>query len=519
MMVNGPLEIYSTVIGAKLYDAIFNILRSSGLVFLPLIGIFFANVTSAYETPFETGAETSMRRVAVQFFVLVFAIMLFVAPTHKLDVSEISYRPVCASSAVTSTFGDTGTTYDDAFADFSYDSIRLPIGLVTVLDGTSGVTNAAIVSLPCKTDVQEIEHTIDTTRLPSSTAEEVKRFNTECYATAKAKFNTRKPDTREWQNIMNEYGGQTDLSWMGSHVLRSLYYNDMYPTSSVAGFPYNEFPYKYQDYNQKQGVQTPKWGFPTCGEWWSDTDYGLEGRLVDLVESHQPNDPHLGENSIVDKTQKWLAEAKTYTHLGSQVTPQDVIVQNLLYNTNSNAGYGENYNGWMEDTFGSGTNNINQFTEGVANTGQLVTAAGSKIDRAEIRQEIPIIQAILMALCLAFGPIILVLGGYRINVIFSYYFILSSVITMTFVENVIHYLELSLHASARYGLYALNNFAVMYNVFTKLYFYGPMLYLMLMSICGVTIGKSLDSVFGNSIAGSGSKTAKSLISTGAKFIK
>ena len=125
MMANGPLEIYGTVIGAKLYDSIFNILRSCGFAFWPLLGLFFHNITFTYETPFETGADTSLRRVSIQFIVLVFCIMLFAAPTHKLDITGIIYKPACSPSAEPSTFGDTGTTYDDAFSDFDYDDIYM----------------------------------------------------------------------------------------------------------------------------------------------------------------------------------------------------------------------------------------------------------------------------------------------------------------------------------------------------------------------------------------------------------
>ncbi len=531
MMANGPLEIYGTVIGAKLYDSIFNILRSCGFAFWPLLGLFFHNITFTYETPFETGADTSLRRVSIQFIVLVFCIMLFAAPTHKLDITGIIYKPACSPSAEPSTFGDTGTTYDDAFSDFDYDDIRVPIGLAAVLDGSSGITNAAIVSLPCKTDVQEIQHTIDTTRLTPELATQIGRFNNECYASARAKFNAQNPDKSTWENTMNDYGGQTDLSWVGSHVLRQLYYNDIYPTSPVSGFPYGEFPYKYQDYNQKQGLKTPKWGFPSCEQWWSDSTYGLENQLVNLVNQHQPQNSHLGEQPVTDQLQVWLAKMKNYVHKGSQITPEDVIARGLLYDVGSESSFGNSYTGWMDDSLdngldklrfssaGLGNTSIGTVTQGVALAGQTIGAAGAMFNRAEIAQEIPIIQAVLMALCLAFGPIILILGGYRVNVVFSYYFILSSVITMTFIEKLIHYIELSLHASQSYSVYALNNYAVMYNVFTKLYFYGPLLYLMLMSICGITAGNSLESVFSKTVAGSGSKLAAGIATKVFKVAK
>jgi len=135
MMVNGPLEIYSLVIGAKLYDNLFNILVSFGVAFIPLLVIFFSNIGRFFETPFEHAADTSLRRVGYELFGYVFSIMLFVAPTHKLDVTGITYQPMCTPSATISRFGDTGTTYDNVFENLEYQNIRIPWGLGFVLTG------------------------------------------------------------------------------------------------------------------------------------------------------------------------------------------------------------------------------------------------------------------------------------------------------------------------------------------------------------------------------------------------
>lgn len=510
MMVNGPLEIYSTVIGAHLYDNIFNILAATGLAFLPFLGLFFQNITTPYESEITNGADTSFRRVSIQFFLMVFFIMLFVAPTHNLDLTSITYRPVCSAGAAVSKYGDTGTTYDDVFSDLQYQNVHLPLGLMFILNGASGITNAAIVTLPCKTDVQKIAGVIDSTRLPPELSQEVSRFQQECYSSAKSTFNNQHPDLKSYQNTMKMYGGESDLSWMGSHVFQQLYYSGIYPSSAISSFPYSAYPYRYQDYNSKAGVDTPKGGYPSCLAWWTDSEYGLEKRLVGLIKAHQPNNPHLGEIPIKDQLNSWLAKVKTYTKVGSQVTADDVMIRGLLYDVNTDGGFGRMNKQWMNS-------NVYQYSSGDLATSVIIGAGDtaavvgqgyhrvfSSMDRTEIDQEIPILQAVLMALCLALGPLILVLGGYRINVIFSYYFILTSIISITFVEKFIHYLEMSLYASQSYGMGAAANTWVMYNLFTKLYFYAPMLFLMLMTICGVQLGGAVGHAFNSDVSGKGS---------------
>jgi len=452
-------------------------------------------------------------------------IMIFVVPTHTLDLETITYKPACSIYAKVSKYGDTGTTYDQVFSDLEYNDIKLPIGLALVLSGASGITNAMIVSLPCKTDVQQIKNVINTTSLTPELTQQVDRFYDECFAAAKAKFQQTNPDKSSYEEIMNEYGGVSDLSWLGSHVFQSLYYKNIPPQKPVPGFPYSAFPDTYQAQNEKQGVEPGKWGYPSCEQWWSDPDYGIQHQIVQLVKNHAPNDPHLGKVDMETQLKSWLAKVKTFTGVGSQVSSDDVITRGLLYNIGAQGGFGHNYSGWMNysgyhpDSGDVGSGFIKYAAGGVAQVGQTAHALMGTIDRAEISQEIPIILAVLLALWLAFGPIILTVGGFRLHVVFTYYFLLTTVITTVFVEKFIHFIELSMHESMSFGLYAMSSNAIMFNVFTKLYFYGPMTYLILLSICGVQLGGSLKESMGNSSVGQGAGflkgVAKKVASGGA----
>ena len=528
MMVNGPLEIYGTVIGIKLFDAMFNILASCGAVHLSLVFMFFINITKPYENEIENGASTSLRRVRIHFMLWVFTVMLFVAPTHSVDISAITYKPMCTPSALLSRLDDTGTTYDDTFkedfAHLNYQEIKIPIMMSLMLTGMSGFTNAAIASLPCKTDVQALKGTIDTTRLTPQLQQQVGRFNAECFAPAKAKFTQSPPDKSRYENMLNNYGGQSDLSWMGSHVFQSLYYDNLYPSSPVSGFPAGQFPGQYQSFNSKSGVPQDAWGYPTCNEWWNDSSYGIKQQLVDLVGKHSPTNPHLGNLSFLERMQAWVAKTKQFTHLGSQVTAEDVIARDLLYDKGSNAGFGANYGGWMDDNAdyqAQQSLSLRLLTGTLATAGQATSAAMSSISRAEVATEIPILQSVLIALSLTIGPMVILIGmfsGYGISVILTYYFLVSSFYFMTFVEKFVHYFEMSLHASQSYGLYAMGNSMEMYNIFTKLYFYAPMLYLMMMSVAGIKIGGAVGSSLSDSVSGAGADFAKKAAGYAAEMV-
>ncbi len=229
--------------------------------------------------------------------------------------------------------------------------------------------------------------------------------------------------------------------------MQSLYYPKLYPTGPVPGFTSSEYPGPYQDYNKKHGLQPGQWGYPTCQQWWSAPDIGLEAQLVHLVGQHSPTNPHLGTQTLSEKVGVWLQKVKTFTHVGSQVTSDDVIARDMLYDVGANSGFGRYYSGWMSinnGPIGMGDGTMHSaITHGAADVAQGVDAIYSTVDRAEISQEIPILQAVLLSFGLTLGPMILVFGlmsGKGITVTFSYYFLIGSLLFMTFIEKFIHYL-------------------------------------------------------------------------------
>lgn len=520
MMVNGPLEIYATVIGVKTYDALFNILASFGIAYIPLLVIFFSGISLFFERSFSQAGDASLKQLAFNLFGYVFGMMFFVTPTHSLDLSSITYEPVCVNKTFTSSkFGDTGTTYDKVFDTNNFEDIKIPLGLELFLTGMSGITNAAIVSLPCKTDVQAIKNVIITSHLTPVLAQQVQRFEKECFAPARAKFDAQPPEDSAYSSIMRESGGQSDLSWIGSHVFLNLYYPDMYPKSPVQPFQYTDYQSPYDQHNQNEGMDSPEYGFPSCSEWWSNSENGLQARLVKLVNDHDVSNEHLGKVSLTARVESWLNTIKSKVGFGNKITPADIITHSLLYDTDSQSGFGRSYAGWMDDSLMLNTHHpstgdviLSTASHIGASVGQGTEATFNAFKRNAIAQEIPILQAVVLALCLALGPVVLILGRYKAHVIFTYYFLLGSVLSITFVEKFIHYLEVSLHTSMSYGLYALGNNFMMYNVFTNLYLYAPIIYLMLMSIAGVKAGEAVRGVFNNSSSDSGSSFVRGLTS-------
>ncbi|MCD6056253.1 MAG: conjugal transfer protein TraG, partial [Gammaproteobacteria bacterium] len=144
MVVSSPLELYTVYLGWRQYDVIWQACSEFGLCWLPFIGLIFENMTVPFETPFGHGAETSLRRMIIQLFLMGIFLLLFAIPSNILRTADVRYKPYCADHAVESTVGDTGTTYDNVFQTAAITDVKVPILFGLAMDWSSGFTNALI---------------------------------------------------------------------------------------------------------------------------------------------------------------------------------------------------------------------------------------------------------------------------------------------------------------------------------------------------------------------------------------
>lgn len=481
MMVNNPLEIYTTVIGVGMYDQVFNVLLGVGIAYFPLIGIFFNALRQALSGDIKDTVPMAFGHAVVSLVIYIFVMMVFVVPTHSIDISEVSYKNNCSTGSVDSSYGNTGTTYDDVFGDITFDEYKLPPGIFAVLGYASGITNSLIVTLPCKTDIEKAKTTINDTSLSSELMSEIHQFKKDCYNVAKGMFNSQKPDESEYESIMDKSGGESDLSWMGSYVYQSLYYSSMYPSTPVKSFSYSAYPDPYADTNDDSGVNNPDdGGYPSCLAWWSDGTYGIESRIVSTVNSQKPNNSHLSQKSVSQEVGDWMIENPSY--VGSQLTQNDLVTHAILDRTKS-------YNSSVTNNFGiAPTTGMGNFSDDVGSAAQWVKQFSSNVGNAETEHQVPITQAILIAITLMLGPFVLLLGGLRVPVVFSYSFFLGSLYMMTFIEKFLHYIDLSLHDSAGKADFGMGYANYLHNSFSNFYEYGPFIVLMLMGAFGVWTG-------------------------------
>ncbi len=497
MLVNNPLELYSVYIGWREYDYIFSALYQIGLTLLPFLMLIFENITQPFEQPFGDAADTSLRRVSIELFFMAIIFMVCVYPNWPLQISDIQYKPHCSTTGSVSTPGNSGTTYDSVFdnATSSGEAVYMPPAFALVLSVSSGLTNGLIEwSIPCETNMVTMMNQMSLSHFSNDLSEQIKRFNSECYQRANNQFQTQQPSSSSYQSTMEANGGESDLQWIGSHVYQSLYYSKLTSNKPVAGFPYSQFPSQYVDDAVEKGeMNTPTDGYPTCQQWWSDSTYGIQHRIVDETDAQTPSSSFLGAPSFSEDVGNYISRSN-HTW-GNNLSKDDFIARQTLYASVNSDGARSVKNSSLDANQGF----IGSLSGMLVDLGQLknryTTMPGQ---RAAISEIYPMMQAFLYMFIVMFMPLVLVLGRYRFRVFFTLAILLFSVIFCNFIWEMLQWFESALLESlsnpAIPGARFLQNSALS-TFFTVLYVIAPMFFLSLMSIAGYQVGSVMERSF------------------------
>ena len=131
MIVFNPLSLYTTYLGWQQYEIIFNALWQTGLLYLGFlaVGYRFLKKCAGASWCILCG-EHALNHFLYELAITVLICGIFVYPCVPLETKALQFKPLCGSdkSQSTATIGDTGTTYDEAFADVLTHQVKIPIG-------------------------------------------------------------------------------------------------------------------------------------------------------------------------------------------------------------------------------------------------------------------------------------------------------------------------------------------------------------------------------------------------------
>ncbi|KTD63267.1 membrane protein [Legionella santicrucis] len=142
MIVFNPLSLYTTYLGWQQYEVLFNALWQTGLLYLGFLAIgyrFLKNVLNPAGAFF--AVEHALNHFLYELAITFLICSLFVYPCVPLETRALQFKPLCGMKIpTTAVIGDSGTTYDEAFADLLTNQVKIPIGFAIIQNFMSSFT-------------------------------------------------------------------------------------------------------------------------------------------------------------------------------------------------------------------------------------------------------------------------------------------------------------------------------------------------------------------------------------------
>lgn len=487
MVVFSPLSLYTTYLGWQQYEVLFNALWQTGLLYLGflMVGYRFLKNVLAPAGSTHHAAEHALNNFLYELAITFLICGIFVYPCVPLEEKALSFKPMCGvkkgSDAKTSMLRDTGTTYDEAFADVLTNNVKMPIGFAILQNYMSGLTYGLMKVTGCTDSLQAIEGDLISTYLPADVREQALNFHRQCFLEARNSYYNEPHDKAKVDEILKKYGGEEDLKWVGSKVFQTLYYGKIHARQPVPGFSFKEAPNRNLEQAAQRGdidsSHLPEQGYPTCNQWWGK----LKNDLVEVANNASVFDSHLNYYAVSDRVRTFKStHPKSW---GSQLTAEDYIAKMLLNDSrdmqaNSVKNLMDNTNGAFGSTISHGLVNIGQWTKSWTST---------PLKREAIMQTLPVMQAFLYFFLIIMTPVVLAFSGYNPRALGSLCGLFIMAIFLQYLWHLVGFVERSVldPLGQNDAVSAMRNMAVMF------YFIAPMLLMRLSSHFGGEAGAGL----------------------------
>ncbi|MBM71149.1 MAG: conjugal transfer protein TraG [Haliea sp.] len=401
MSVDSYLELFTTLFGWAFYGVLWDVLVSTGIVYLPFLAILIDNWREpAQGGEFGSVTGLSLRRMEIDLFIALLVVVLAGQPAAltPLNASTLSYvpQPTAADpTPITATTTESQSTYGITGFTGSPATVNLPVWWYAVLSMSSGMNHAVIAGLPAASDLRTYEQqarlaTITDPRLRQAVSD----FFSHCYIPARSRYQSAQPATPGITALLDTYGDD-DPDWLGSHVYRQTpgYYDELRPPKQIPGWSYSAL--RDTEYDP---ADPPEWGKPTCKQWWEEGNEGLRQQLINAADATAG-----GLSGLVVNIAPGLASEQQ----------QDAVARTVLTNAppiwSSNdlvAGNTAN-TGWLATA--------ENLVKGGLAAGGVVTASGLfAVTMTAVLQALPMVQALLLLSIYALLPMIVVLSRYSI---------------------------------------------------------------------------------------------------------
>lgn len=345
--------------------------------------------------------------------------MAFAAmPVFNLSLSTLSFDDTRAKQCQVQVAKPQETRRGTSFTTLNNQSAKVPIWWHLVHSMSKAVTNAAVASIPCGTDLRQMRMEISTTRIRDPLlAQEVSDFTNDCYGYSRARLFMKRPKLDE--KLMN------DINWIGSTFFTKTggYYDTDYSRTPRVEWPYDDV--------RDAGLAKVKngGGYPTCNQWWGDAGRGLRARLLAQI---QP--------SLTERFVNWATFMK----------PQEVsdaLIREIASPRAQRLTKGSVYTDYGGQVGGSMFNDMSRVVGGFGlGVGSVAYFPAMDV----VRQAVPMVMALLKMTLIICIPIVLLMSTFDLKAVMTLSIIQFAMIFVDFWFQLARWLDTTI-LNALYG--------------------------------------------------------------------
>ncbi|ULR31694.1 conjugal transfer protein TraG N-terminal domain-containing protein [Dickeya fangzhongdai] len=483
MITNSYLEYFLTLLGWVVNNGLWDILIGTGLFAAPLafkiVGIWM-RVREEGEDEGNKGM-LSLPRIENAVYGAFIVMLACCVPLINVSLSTMEYDTSRAKTCGTWTpKAPDESGYASVVTSLNNQAAAVPVWWAVVHRLSKGITQAAVATIPCRPDLRQVRFEVQHTSIDNpALAEELQDFTNDCYALALYMWK------QQDQGMTTDKEVLRDIEWLGSSTFRSRYYGALNSKMPRSSFAWNE--------SRDSGrPNTGRGGYPTCNEWWSTADTGLQDRVVNQADPGM----WLRLSAALKMMGKSTADYKEAV-IRRLVSPQSL---NISQGGQVYAGYGGN----------ADFTTMNTATRFGAIAGGALGSLGAFPAFDAMRQALPMVQAVLLMAMYVLLPLILAFGVYEFKVVVTLTFVVFALNFLTFWWELARWLDSwlleALYSSdthSRFNLAGFQNTSddmVMNFVMGTMFIVLPAVWLGALSWAGQNVGGALAGAIGAGVA-------------------
>lgn len=288
MGVDNLYEMYSLLWSWNQYGVIWELMKTSGLAFVPFFGLVLNATTSTLtsQNP-KDAAFISMRIIEFKFIMAMIIIVIAVEPTVSLRLNDITFTKTCfdfeANQKQSRTFKPKNGSANpetklDALNMIGFEETKIPAWWFAVFSVSNGIVRAGIETIPCINDIRKTIDILNTAiTSDASVNNSLKDFYKHCYYPAKINLKNNRDallqDKKFQESLdLSQVVYKTDFDvWLGTAIFTKHLYQVIRPNDSFIIPP---------------GVEI---GNGTCADIWGGQN-GLRNKILSELDREYPDD-------------------------------------------------------------------------------------------------------------------------------------------------------------------------------------------------------------------------------------